>query len=67
VPRSFTYVAESGVKSAEDVLRLRDAGVDAILIGSYLMQAAEPRRGAAAADPAAVSARGCLRGRTDYA
>lgn len=42
VPASFTYVAESGVKSAEDVLRLRDAGVDAILIGSYLMQAPNP-------------------------
>ena len=42
VPPSFTYVAESGVKSAEDVLRLRDAGADAILIGSYLMQAANP-------------------------
>jgi len=42
VPPSFTYVAESGVKSIEDAIRLRDAGVDAILIGSYLMQAANP-------------------------
>jgi indole-3-glycerol phosphate synthase len=42
VPASFTYVAESGVKSAEDAIRLRDAGVDAILIGSYLMQSPNP-------------------------
>ncbi len=42
VPASFTYVAESGVKSAADAIRLRDAGADAILIGSYLMQAPNP-------------------------
>lgn len=42
VPAGFTYVAESGVSSVDDVLRLRDAGVDAILIGSYLMQAQNP-------------------------
>ncbi len=42
VPTSFTLVAESGVQSPEDAVRLRDAGVDAILVGSYLMQAANP-------------------------
>ena len=42
VPPGFTYVAESGVKSIEDAIRLRDAGVDAILVGSYLMQAPNP-------------------------
>ena len=42
VPSDFTYVAESGVKSADDAIRLRDAGADAILIGSHLMQAANP-------------------------
>ncbi len=42
VPEGFTYVAESGVKSVEDAIRLRDAGVDAILIGSYLMQSPNP-------------------------
>jgi indole-3-glycerol phosphate synthase len=42
VPKSFTFVAESGVRGPEDVQRLRDAGVDAILIGSYLMQADDP-------------------------
>lgn len=42
VPPDFTYVAESGVKSAEDAIRLRDAGADAILIGSHLMLAPNP-------------------------
>ena len=42
VPDTFTYVAESGVKSVEDAIRLRDAGVDAILIGTYLMKAQNP-------------------------
>lgn len=42
VPASFTYVAESGIHGPDEVLRLRDAGVDAVLIGSYLMQAEHP-------------------------
>jgi indole-3-glycerol phosphate synthase len=32
-------VAESGIKSAEDVARLRAAGYDAFLIGETLMRA----------------------------
>ena len=42
VPSSFTYVAESGVRSIDDALRLRDSGADALLIGSYFMQAEQP-------------------------
>ncbi len=42
VPRSFTYVAESGVGGVDDLLRLRDAEVDAVLIGSALMSADDP-------------------------
>lgn len=42
VPKSFTYVAESGISSPEDVIPLRDAGVDAILVGTYLMKAEHP-------------------------
>jgi indole-3-glycerol phosphate synthase len=42
VPKSFTYVAESGVRSVDDALRLRDSGADALLIGSYFMQAEDP-------------------------
>lgn len=43
VPRtSFTYVAESGVEGLDDLLRLRDGGVDAALVGTSLMSAADP-------------------------
>jgi indole-3-glycerol phosphate synthase len=42
VPRSFVYVAESGISSHDDVVRLRDAGVDAILVGTALMSAPDP-------------------------
>ncbi len=42
VPAGFTYVAESGVGSVEDAKKLADAGVDAILVGSYLMRAECP-------------------------
>jgi indole-3-glycerol phosphate synthase len=42
VPRSFTYVAESGIATVEDLLRLRDAEVDAVIIGTALMSAEDP-------------------------
>lgn len=42
VPRSFTYVAESGVQSTEELLRLRDAEIDAVLVGTVLMSAQDP-------------------------
>lgn len=42
VPRSFVYVAESGIRSRADVQRLREAGVDAILVGTHLMRAEDP-------------------------
>ena len=35
-------VAESGINSAEDVRRARDAGADAVLVGEALMRAPEP-------------------------
>lgn len=48
VPRSVTYVAESGIRTAEDADALGAAGVDAILVGESLMRQ-EDLRGAAAA------------------
>lgn len=43
VPRDgFTYVAESGIQSREDIARLREAGVDACLVGTHLMAAEDP-------------------------
>ena len=37
------FVSESGVKTREDVRRLEEAGVDAVLIGETLMRAADKR------------------------
>jgi len=42
VPSSFVYVAESGIQSRADLARLRDAGVDAVLVGTSLMSADDP-------------------------
>lgn len=39
VPENVIFVSESGVQSAEDIALLRDAGVDAVLIGEALMRA----------------------------
>ncbi|MFB6108814.1 MAG: indole-3-glycerol phosphate synthase [Haloplanus sp.] len=37
VPEDVTLVAESGIGSAEDVRRMREAGADALLIGTAIM------------------------------
>lgn len=39
VPESRVFVAESGIKTAEDIRTLRNAGVDAVLVGETLMRA----------------------------
>jgi indole-3-glycerol phosphate synthase len=39
IPRDRIVVSESGIKTAADVRRLRDSGVDAVLIGEALMSA----------------------------
>ena len=41
IPDDVLYVSESGVKTAEDVARLRAMGADAVLIGETLMRAAD--------------------------
>jgi indole-3-glycerol phosphate synthase len=43
VPSTVLFVAESGITSAADVARLRDGGVDAILVGETLMRASDKR------------------------
>jgi len=45
IPNDAILVSESGIRTAEDVRRLRDAGVAAILVGEHLMRA-DDRRGA---------------------
>jgi indole-3-glycerol phosphate synthase len=42
VPSGVVKVAESGIESAEDIARLRQAGFDAFLIGESLMRAKDP-------------------------
>ncbi len=38
IPSGTIKVAESGIRTAEDVRRLRDAGYDAFLVGEHLMR-----------------------------
>ena len=42
VPKSFTYVAESGIEAPEHLRACREAGVDAVLVGTLLMAADDP-------------------------
>ena len=42
IPPDRIVVAESGIRDGRDVARLRDAGVDAILVGETLMRAPDP-------------------------
>lgn len=39
IPRGVTVVSESGIRTAADMARLRDAGVAAVLVGESLMRA----------------------------
>lgn len=39
IPSGCLFVSESGIRTPEDVRKLRDAGVDAVLIGETLMRA----------------------------
>jgi indole-3-glycerol phosphate synthase len=42
VPAALTLVAESGIRSADDVRAMGEAGADAVLVGEALMRAADP-------------------------
>jgi indole-3-glycerol phosphate synthase len=43
VPENVIFVAESGVKTPEDIRLLRDSGVNAVLIGEALMRSADKK------------------------
>jgi len=45
VPADRVIVAESGIRHAADVARLRTAGIDAVLVGETLMRAPDPTAG----------------------
>jgi indole-3-glycerol phosphate synthase len=42
IPDTCIAVSESGLRSHDDLVRLRAAGFDAFLVGEHLMQAADP-------------------------
>jgi len=42
IPSTVVVVAESGIHTAEDARRVREAGADAILVGEALMRAPDP-------------------------
>jgi indole-3-glycerol phosphate synthase len=42
VPSEVVFVAESGIHSAADARRMREAGADAILVGELLMRSPDP-------------------------
>ena len=42
VPRECVRIAESGIRSADDIVRLRAAGADGFLVGTTLMRAERP-------------------------
>ena len=44
IPEGVLFVSESGVQSAEDVSRLREAGADAVLLGEALMRAPDKKK-----------------------
>ncbi|MBR0287715.1 MAG: indole-3-glycerol phosphate synthase TrpC [Selenomonadaceae bacterium] len=43
VPREIIFVSESGVKSADDIKKIRELGADAVLIGEVLMRAVDKK------------------------
>ncbi len=44
IPSRCLAVSESGIKTAEDLKKLRDAGYNAVLVGEHLMVADDPKR-----------------------
>jgi indole-3-glycerol phosphate synthase len=48
IPPEVTLIAESGIRSAADVERLGEAGVDGVLVGESLMRQPDPAAAAAA-------------------
>ena len=48
VPTDRLLVTESGIQGPEDVKKMRDAGVNAFLVGEAFMRASDPGRALAA-------------------
>jgi indole-3-glycerol phosphate synthase len=58
IPRGVTVVSESGIVEAEQLNRLEEAGVDAVLVGEALMRSENP-------EAALRTLRGDLAGNTE--
>ncbi len=43
IPENVIFVSESGVKTAEDIKRIREIGANAVLVGETLMRAADKK------------------------
>ena len=43
IPQDVLFVSESGVRNAKDIRKLREIGVDAVLIGEALMRASDKK------------------------
>ena len=43
VPKEILFVAESGIKTQQDMKVLKDAGVNAVLIGETLMRSPDKK------------------------
>lgn len=43
IPPEIIFISESGVKSADDIKKIRELGADAVLIGEVLMRAADKK------------------------
>ena len=43
VPSDILFVAESGIKTREDVIAVSEAGADAVLVGETLMRASDKK------------------------
>jgi indole-3-glycerol phosphate synthase len=54
LPADATLVSESGIRSREDVERVRDAGAHAVLVGEALLRLPPPRRAALVRELAGV-------------
>mgnify|MGYP000506063258 FL=1 len=44
VPRQILFVSESGIRTPEDIRRLRENGTDAVLIGETLMKRPDKKK-----------------------
>lgn len=45
IPKDVISIGESGIQTSEEIVKIRDAGIDAVLIGESLMRAKNKKKG----------------------